>query len=594
MTRASVIRGDQELSDLDPTLRGNGTTSNLVSGQQKAEADAEADIASALSEVPFGFVNFDSGRVDSLTTALMVPAETRRGFRREVYIGIKDEDQDTEFLGRIVEGPFHTPHEVSADSALTRTTILHPDRTRFRPSYYVYGTVEILGEIREHERIVPTATRPRPYARAYLFPADRLEAMLGLGGDLLLGHLMRYEKVAVRADGESKNFLPRNVGVFGTVGSGKSNTTQVIVEEALNAGWAVVVIDVEGEYVQMDQPNSDSAMASILADKFRMEPAGVADAKIYVPQSGSSDSLAAQPFKVPMSRIDPIVLSEILKDLSEPQERMLTLAIAKAERDAPSSTGNRMGPFNPQSARDESRPYTLQSLIDGLDESNDFPLLTSITGTEKSTARVLRRKLIRLGHSNMLDWYGTAKVDELPILELLKEGRLSILDVSDSSDTSRNIAIAYTLQALFEEIVATSLGQEMPNGRARPKLMVVIEEVHTFVSRSRAARMRAVIDQLQVISRRGRKRWMALALVSQQPGHVPDELFELVNTRFIHQLKSAANLAPVRQTTGGVHEALWQTVPALGPGQCLLTGATFRNPVFVNLRPARSRRLYTD
>ena len=86
---------------------------------------------------------------------------------------------------------------------------------------------------------------------------------------------------------------------------------------------------------------------------------------------------------------------------------------------------------------------------------------------------------------------------------------------------------------------------------------------------------------------------MGLALVSQQPGHVPDELFELANTRFIHQLKSAANLAPVRATTGGVHEALWSTVPALGQGQCLMTGPVFPNPVFVQMRPARSRRMHT-
>src|SRR4029077_17729719 len=104
-------------------------------------------------------------------------------------------------------------------------------------------------------------------------------------------------------------------------------------------------------------------------------------------------------------------------------------------------------------------------------------------------------------------------------------------------------------------------------GQPRPPVLVVIEEVHTFVSRASASRMRAVLDQLQVISRRGRKRWMGLALVSQQPGHVPDELFELANTRFIHQLKSAANLAPVKQTTGGVHEALWSKRHSLAVGE---------------------------
>jgi DNA helicase HerA-like ATPase len=149
------------------------------------------------------------------------------------------------------------------------------------------------------------------------------------------------------------------------------------------------------------------------------------------------------------------------------------------------------------------------------------------------------------------------------------------------------------LKALFDRVIETPDGERMDGGkgRPRPRLLVVIEEVHTFVSRAAAPKMRAVLDNLQMITRRGRKRWMALALVSQQPSHVPDELFELVNTRFIHQLKSVSNLAPVKATTGGVHEALWTTVPALGPGQCLVNGAAFRSPLFVTIRPAQSRRL---
>jgi DNA helicase HerA-like ATPase len=194
----------------------------------------------------------------------------------------------------------------------------------------------------------------------------------------------------------------------------------------------------------------------------------------------------------------------------------------------------------------------------------------------------------------MMDWNATNSIPELSVADLLVGRRLSVLDVSETDDRSRNIAIAYTLQALFDRVIETPAGEQMPSGGVRPRILVVIEEVHTFVSRATASKMRSVLDNLQIISRRGRKRWMALALVSQQPGHVPDELFELVNTRFIHQLKSAANLAPVQQTTGGVHEALWSTVPALGPGQCLLTGAVFRNPLFITVRPARSRRLLVD
>src|SRR5690606_12604242 len=147
-------------------------------------------------------------------------------------------------------------------------------------------------------------------------------------------------------------------------------------------------------------------------------------------------------------------------------------------------------------------------------------------GTSSLTIQTLRSKLKRLGMSNMLDWNKTSSTPELPIDDLLVGGRLSVLDVSETDDRSRNIAIAYTLQALFDRVIQTAVNERMANNQLRPKVLVVIEEVHTFVSRSNAAKMRSVLDSLQVISRRGRKRWMSLALVSQQPGHVPDELFE--------------------------------------------------------------------
>jgi DNA helicase HerA-like ATPase len=237
--------------------------------------------------------------------------------------------------------------------------------------------------------------------------------------------------------------------------------------------------------------------------------------------------------------------------------------------------------------------YTLQNLIDILDHRDSF--FTNLNRYEQSSAAVLRKKLIGFGRSGMLDWNQNNSIGYLPINDMMYNGRVSVLDVSETDDRSRNIAIAYVLQSLFDKVIETPVNEDMPSvGRPRPKVLLVIEEIHTFVSRQSVGKMRAVLDNLQIISRRGRKRWMSLALVSQQPGHVPDELFELANTRFIHQLKSASNLAPVKQTTGGVHEALWNNVSALGPGQCLLTGAVFKNPIFVNIRPSKSKRLLTS
>lgn len=575
-------------------------------------ADA-ARKAMAASLTTLGFVAFDGQGTDNTSSGVLVSEELRRHFRRDTYVGVDDAEQGITFLGRVVEGPFHSPHEIGSDSAISRTTLLHPDRTLFRPTYYAAGTIEILGEVAADESVHPTSTRPRPYSRTFIYPADRLRRMLGLEGDMQLGSLMGYEDVRVEADSTKKAFLPRNIGIFGTVGSGKSNTTQVLMEEALRAEWAVVAIDVEGEYVRMDEGNDDRGLAARLTEQFPDRlPRGMPDLRVYVPNAGLSDAPDPRPFKVPIADVPDEIIADIL-ELSEAQVRMWGAVTNQARRAAESATRpSRMGVLDPRPGATPpsgpaspsgpvtaalARPYTLSTLVDGLteDANGTIPLLsTRLSQAEKSTASTLRNKLYALARSGMLDWGNSRNVPYLAVDDLLVPKRLSVFDVSETNDTARNIAIAFLLQALFERVIDVPKDAPLGPGRTpRPPVLVVIEEVHTFVSRASAGRMRAVLDQLQVISRRGRKRWMGLALVSQQPGHVPEELFELANTRFIHQLKSAGNLAPVRATTGGVHEALWSTVPALGPGQCLMTGSIFRSPVFVQMRPARSRRMHT-
>ena len=594
-----VVPGDAEAQDEAGELE-NEQQNEAVPDQAQLQEDQEVSSDETSGEglhrtlVTLGFVNFDRSMPDNATSNAMVSEEFRGRFRRDVYVGIHDQEQGIEFLGRVVEGPFHSPHEVGADSAITRTTVLYPDRTNFRATYYVEGSIEVLGQLTADGRLVPTATRPRPYSQIHVLQAERLRQLLSITGSFALGLLMGYDQVLVTTDAESKNFLPRNVGIFGTVGSGKSNTTQVIVEEALAEGWAVVIVDVEGEYVKMNEPTTDQVLTEILRSRYNTQPAGVGDFRVYVPQSGHSEATNPVRFKVPISAIDPWVLSDIM-DLSEPQARMFE-SIALRARAARPASSPRQGALAPNQPERPSRAFTLQTLIDGLTDAaggSSFPLVPNVRPTEVSTVHTLRSKLIRLGQSHMLDWNATAATSELPISELLVSGRLSVLDVSETDDRSRNLAIAYTLQALFDKVIEFAEGEPMENRVLRPKVLVVLEEIHTFVSRANVAKMQSVMDNLQVISRRGRKRWMALALVSQQPGHVPNELFELVNTRFIHQLKSAANLAPIKQTTGGVHEALWATLPSLGPGQCLVTSAVFKHPLFVEIRPARSRRLLT-
>ena len=88
---------------------------------------AEEAIQSTMLSGILGHVNFDGGAADNTTLEAMASADHRKLFRRDVYVGIKDTEQNIEFLGRIVQGPFHTPHDAGTDSALYKNDRTSPE-----------------------------------------------------------------------------------------------------------------------------------------------------------------------------------------------------------------------------------------------------------------------------------------------------------------------------------------------------------------------------------------------------------------------------------------------------------------------------------
>jgi hypothetical protein len=148
--------------------------------------------------------------------------------------------------------------------------------------------------------------------------------------------------------------------------------------------------------------------------------------------------------------------------------------------------------------------------------------------------------------------------------------------------------IAYNLDRLFRAKVEERAGvYDTP-------ILVLIEEVHTFISREKHDQMLGTLTLMTELARRGRKRGISLGLVSQQPARLPPELFETINTRFIHRLSSSINIKAVRESTGNVPESFWQTVPSLGRGEALVASPSYHSAVIAQIRPAATKRLQTE
>lgn len=197
--------------------------------------------------------------------------------------------------------------------------------------------------------------------------------------------------------------------------------------------------------------------------------------------------------------------------------------------------------------------------------------------------QVILRKLRKLSHYGVFD----SGKDLGDYSTLMQPQLVSVFDLSGSQNVIiNNILISDILRGLFQKKVSSK--------EQLPPTLVVIEEAHTFVSKDNVKRMEETLDVLRDISRRGRKRWLGLCFISQQPSHLPPEIYELCNTKIVHQTTGGRNLNALKDSAGGVNEAIWDEVPVLGQGRCLIISPQFRHPVLCDVRPCKTQRKFTD
>jgi DNA helicase HerA-like ATPase len=391
--------------------------------------------------------------------------------------------------------------------------------------------------------------------------ASSVQDYVGASGDLAIGRLASDQRVKLHLNSKTLN---RHLGIFGTTGSGKSNTMQVIAEEASRAGLCVLIFDIEGEYVKLNEPTDK--MHDLLR-QFGEEPHRIRDVRTYVPASDGTESSAYIKFGIPFAKVNLEVFSEVVGLTA--QERVMFLDMIK-------KTKEYLG----------FEPYTLRTVVDRLSKRLEAQVSNPTLPDAIAEANMsLYTKLALIDRLNIMD---TPDAPEIDPGELFVPGRVSVVDLSTSLDAVRNIVIAYNLDKLFRAKV------EDRTDTFDTPILVLIEEVHTFISREKRDQMLATLTLMTELARRGRKRGIALGLVSQQPARLPSELFETINTRIIHRLSSAINLRVLGESTGNVPHSLWKTVPSLGRGEALVVSPSYHTAVIAQIRPAATMRLRTE
>ncbi|MCB9452388.1 MAG: ATP-binding protein [Anaerolineaceae bacterium] len=595
----------------------------------------------AQGEGAIAFVHFDPSSAKSNVVEALVHHDDVPHVNRGMYVHILSAD-GRRYSGRIIEGPFYNPDALKRDSTPVQFIILHQGRgkTLAVPEYHAWVQIEILGEEKDGQ-LLGAIRRPRPASPIIPYDTSMMEDMMHLTGDIVLGLLDNYEEVFVRIDENDKGVVPRNWLTVGTVGSGKSNTTQVFTEETLRANYAQIIVDPEGEYIFMDKPTDQEVDLAL----YKRARSGVKQLRVYRPPKAQSQRTDAIEFSVPFSSLHPDVIME-LAEMSPAQQTRFTFLYEQATQ---CLRKDKRAQGKPAERADDdldlSRGYpgiTLKLLRHMLDEEFGYwdykkkqkeeKNGKSKTKTEEEKRQERRKKLVALQEQQQedpsvsdgmkiychthnlppllqdstdvtsygalrkklreLDMMGIFDRQDAPQLDmeiLSHPGQLTVIDMSDAhSQQVVNIVIADLLARMYEYKM-----QLTEEANVQRKVIITIEEAHGFISRERQDKMEQTLDQLRRIARRGRKRWLALHFVTQSPQHLPSELFELANNKIIHQTTGSENLRVLKAAAGSVNEGIWGDVPSLGRGRAVIVSSQYPHPIIARIRPAASKRNYT-
>jgi DNA helicase HerA-like ATPase len=596
------------------------------SRQQKAELARVAQIFPPL-EIDAGAIGrtmFDTPSSEDLAVTVLLCEERVQLLPSQSLVRIVSRGDGKRYLGVVTAGPFAEPDSLRADSAVLVSVATRG--AQYLPRFHGRVRVTILAEELPDGTQAPPRLRPLPHSPVYLLDAKETARLLLAEGDIRLGLAVGLDGVEVRLPSAAKAVLPRHTAILGTTGGGKSTTVANLVCQAVEAGMAVVLLDVEGEYTNLHEPTADPRMQRLLADR-KLKAGGLRADRMGVYHLVGRETTnpahpGRRPFSLQFARLSPYTVAEMLA-LTEAQTDRYLFAYEAAKgllRD--------LGIFPQQGVSEEERQRQEQIAL-RLDEfERGYPrlrlsFLLDVVGQCKALvnkARFMpfneelrteegRESLCK--HLNAKEMPGNAaswgklhstlwRLHRLRVFdrdvaggtflryrEMLQPGRLSVVDLSDAGLTElSNIAVADVLRGIQEEQERVYRTFEVGKTGPPPRVLLVIEEAHEFLGAERADKTPHLFAQVARIAKRGRKRWLGLAFVTQLPGHLPRQVLSLVNNYVMHKITDPHVISMLRHTAGGIDDSLWSRLPGLAPGQAIVSLGHMARPVLVSMDPA--------
>lgn len=401
---------------------------------------------------------------------------------------------------------------------------------------------------------------------------------------LHLGNLVGYDKgentVPVFID--VNKLVTEHLAVLAMTGSGKSYTVGRIIERlvAINNG-TVVVFDPHGEYgkalaggnlqfsslLDATDDKRDQETLPLIKQTFEKLQAAGAGIQVYSPQHESFKHKYASknaPLALQFDHFEMDDIAEILPGLTEPQQRVLDVAIRYWR------SVDKVEP------RDINRLRHL--LGDGIEELKEWGDLSEAEAKALSgrSAAVASMKLSRVLNEAQ-SFYSATMAEPTDIYKMVgrpsnQQGRLVVVDLQGLSDTAKQVVCAL----LSSEILKAASSKTDP---LRP-CFIVYEEGHNFAPADGNAVSHRIIKK---IAGEGRKFGVGFGIVSQRPSKLDSDVTSQCNTLITMRLKNPDDQRFIAKASDMVSKADLDELPSLSTGEALVCGRSIPAPLLVKV-----------
>ncbi|RLG28140.1 ATP-binding protein [Methanosarcinales archaeon] len=352
-----------------------------------------------------------------------------------------------------------------------------------------------------------------------------------------------------------KDVVSQHLSVIAATGAGKSYTVGVIVEELLTSRnrAPVLIFDPHGEYTVLDAIANDPRFwDGDYKPKVRIvKPDKI---KIRVGDLETSDLI---------SIIDDGTMSDKMKTLFGSACRTLR--------------------------RDRSKQFTRSELRNAVEKER-------VDGNDSTIEGILWR-LRKLDNGIFHDH------EDVPIVDYLRIGQLTVMDVSGISTGFQQMIAQVILQKIFDARQKTENGtytSATPDKYLPYPVFVILEEAHRFAPQGsgsgaggdggegggRVAKSKPII---KTILSEGRKFGVGICMVSQRPSKLDSDSLSQCMTQITMRIINPADQEQIGRSIESVSRDIVSELPALAKGHAIISGVGINTPTIVRIRQRYGR-----